>query len=86
MRLITTSTISAIVFFVIFGLLTSLADAQDLQYEEPLPAFPDDILKRSLYFGESGESPATFRGMRGLRGKRVPMIKGLRGKRTYHLV
>uniref|UniRef100_A0A7I5ECB9 Secreted protein n=1 Tax=Haemonchus contortus TaxID=6289 RepID=A0A7I5ECB9_HAECO len=53
------------------------------QYDEQYPYLDlvPEVYKRSLYGVDDG---FTFKGFRGLRGKRMPYmnLKGLRGKRT----
>uniref|UniRef100_A0A0N4X0B6 39S ribosomal protein L41, mitochondrial n=1 Tax=Haemonchus placei TaxID=6290 RepID=A0A0N4X0B6_HAEPC len=62
--------------------LPFLVDTTDIFFQQyPYLDLVPEVYKRSLYGVDDG---FTFKGFRGLRGKRMPYmnLKGLRGKRT----
>ncbi|CAJ0589927.1 unnamed protein product [Cylicocyclus nassatus] len=65
-------------------LLAMLGVLAQQQYEEPYPYLPLGYDYPKRYDPDIFDGGLTFKGLRGLRGKRMPYmnLKGLRGKRT----
>uniref|UniRef100_A0A1I7XNW5 FMRFamide-related neuropeptides-like n=1 Tax=Heterorhabditis bacteriophora TaxID=37862 RepID=A0A1I7XNW5_HETBA len=74
------STIFQAFLFILTVLLVNTTVEQEYEELYPYVDVPSDFIKRSDWFSEG----RTFKGLRGLRGKRMPYmnLKGLRGKRT----